>query len=64
MTLVPTDKSRDKLKENENILRKVQDLIRSINNNSENYDEKFVKIKFNSDNDLPLKKTLALYDII
>ena len=64
MTLVPTDKSRDKLKENENILRKVEDLIRSINNNSENYDEKFVKIKFNSDNDLPLKKTLALYDII
>ena len=64
MTLVPTDKSRDKLKENENILRKVEDLIRSINNNSENYGEKFVKIKFNSDNDLPLKKTLALYDII
>ena len=64
MTLVPTDKSRDKLKENENILRKVEDLIRSINNNSENIDEKFVKIKFNSDNDLPLKKTLELYDII
>ena len=35
-------------------------LIRSINNNSDNYDEKYVKIKFDSDDNLPLKKTLSL----
>ena len=35
-------------------------LIRSIANDSDNYDEKNVKIKFNSDGNLPLKKTLEL----
>ena len=34
------------------------------NNNSDNYDEKYMKIKFNSDDDLPLQKTLELYDKI
>ena len=35
---------------------KIRDLIRSITNNSENHDEKYMKIKFNSDDDLLLKK--------
>ena len=29
----------------------IRDLIRSISNNSDNYDEKYMKIKFNSDDD-------------
>ena len=29
----------------------------------DNYDEKYMKIKFNSDNDLPLNKTLKLYNV-
>ena len=28
------------------------------------YDEKYIKIKFNSDDDFPLKKTLQLHNII
>ena len=36
-------------------------LIRSITNNSGNYDEKYMKIKFNSDD---LKKTLKLYNMV
>ena len=39
---------------------KIQDLIRSITKNSEDYDEKYVKIKFNSDNKLPLNKTVEI----
>ena len=33
-------------------LKKVRNLIRSKTNKSSNYDEKFMKIKFNSDDDL------------
>ena len=29
-----------------------------------NYDEKYMKIKFNSDDNLPLRKTLELFGII
>ena len=36
---------------------KIRDLIRSITKNSDNYDEKYMKIKFNSDDELPLNKT-------
>ena len=39
----------------------LKDLIRSVTNKSDNYDEKYVKIKFNSDDDLHLKKTVELY---
>ena len=35
---------------------KIKDLIRSITENSEDYDEKYMKIKFNSDDKLPLNK--------
>ena len=36
--------------------KNVKDLIKSINNHSGKYDEKYMKVKFNSDDDLPLKK--------
>ena len=39
-------------------------LIRSITINSDNYDEKYIKIKLNSDDDLPLSKMLKPYEII
>ena len=39
---------------------KIQDLIRSITENSEDYDEKYVKSKFNSDNKLTLNKTVEI----
>ena len=45
--------------------KKIKDLIRSTNNNSNDYDKKHMKIKFNADDDLLLKKTLdILHDII
>ena len=39
---------------------KIKDLIRSLTKNSDNYDEKYMKIKFNSDDELPLNKTIEI----
>ena len=35
-----------------------------MSDNSDDYDEKCMKNKFNSDNDLSLKKTLELYNMV
>ena len=37
---------------------KLRILLHQLNNNSDDYDENNIKIKFNSDDDLYLKKTL------
>ena len=54
--LVTTDENRDKLKEYEKIWRKVKDIIRSTNNNPDDYDEKYIKLKFNLVDDVPPKR--------
>ena len=43
---------------------KIIHLIRTVTTNSNDYDEKYIKIKFNPDSDLPSRKTLKLYDIV
>ena len=45
-------------------MSKNKDLFRSKNNNTNDYDAKYIKIKFNWYDDLPLKKSLELLDII
>ena len=64
MTLVHTDESKKALKRYEKLWKRIKDLIRPINNNSDDYDKKYMKIRFSSDEDLPLKKILELHDII
>ena len=64
MTLVSTDESKDTLKKYDELWNKIRDLIGSITNNSSNYDEKHMKIKFNSYVDLLPKKTLELYNMV
>ena len=54
MKLVSTDESKDILKKYEELWTKIRDQIGPITNNLDNYNEKYMKIKFNSDNDLPL----------
>ena len=51
LTLVLTDESKDTLKTYEKLWNIIIDLIRSKTDNSNNYDEKYMKIKFNSDDD-------------
>ena len=64
MTLVSTDESKDTLRKYEELWKEIRDLIRSITNNSINYDKKYMKIKLKSADDLPLKKTLELYNMV
>ena len=52
-----------KKKTYEDMWSKVRDLIRSITKNSDDYDEKYMKIKFNSDDELPLNETVEITTI-
>ena len=58
LTLVTTNKSKEKIKKYGELWSKIRDLIRSITTNSDGYDDKYMKIKFNSDDELPLNKTI------
>ena len=55
---VSTNESKEKIKEYEERWYNIGDLIRSINKNSDDNDERYMKIKFNSDDDLPLNKVI------
>ena len=45
------------MKEYEELWIKIRDLIRSITKNLDDYDEKYMKIEFDPDDNLPLNKT-------
>ena len=60
LTLVPTNKNKWKIKKYEELWSNVRDLVRWITKNSDDYDENYMKIKFNSDDNLPLNKTIIL----
>ena len=62
--LVPTDESQGTLRNCKELWNNVTDLISSIANTSDNYDEKYKKIKFSSDDNLPLRKTLELRNMV
>ena len=63
-TLVPTNDSKEKIKKYEELWSKIRDLIRLITKNSDDYDEKHMKIKCNSDDELPLNKTIEIPSMI
>ena len=58
--LVPTNESKEKIKRYEEPWCKVKNLMRLITKNSDDYDEKYMKIEFNSDNRLPLNETIEI----
>ena len=60
LTLVPTNENKEIINKYEELLSKIRDLIRSIIKNSDDYDEKYMKIKFNEDDELPLNKTIEI----
>ena len=55
LTLVPSNACKEKIKKYEELWSKIRDLIRSVTKNSDDNDEKYMKIKFNSDDELPQK---------
>ena len=64
LTIDPADESKDTLKKYEEPQTKIGNLIRSKTNYSDDYDKKYMKTKFNSDDDLPLIKKLELRNLI
>ena len=60
LTLAPTNESKEKIKKYEGLWIKIRDFIRSIIKNLDDYDEKYIKIKFNSDDELSLNKTINI----
>ena len=60
LPLAPTNENKEKIKKFEELWIKIRDLIRSITKNSDDYDEKYMKIKFNLDDELPLNKTIEI----
>ena len=56
MALVPTNESKKTMTKYEELWSKISNLIRLISKNSDDYDQKYMKIGFNSDDELPLNK--------
>ena len=54
--VVSTKESKEKIEKFEELWIKIRDLIRSITENPDHYNEKYTKIKLNSDDELPLIK--------
>ena len=46
------------LKKYNNVFNGIRDKIKEINSNDYDYEKDYIKIKFNSDDDLPLNKSL------
>ena len=63
LTLVHTNESKEKTKNYEELWCKIRHLIRSITKNLDDYNEK-MKIEFNSDEKLPLNKTIEIPSMI
>ena len=59
LTVFLSNRSK-KIEQYGELLSKIRDLTRSIIKNANNYDEKCRKIKFDSDDNLPLKKTIEI----
>ena len=57
-----TDKNKDTLKKVTKLWDKIKDLIRSVTNTLGDYAKKYMKIKFNLDDNLHLNKILKLHN--
>ena len=62
MTLAPTNERKEIIKKYEGLWSKIRDSISSITQNydDDDDDERYVKVKFNSDDELPLNKTVEI----
>ena len=59
-----TNENKELLKKYADVWNKIKNEIKAINSGKENYYEKdYIKIKFNSDDDLPLNKSWKFHDM-
>ena len=63
LTLVSTNKNKEVLTKYTEPWDGIKNSIERINNKSGEYGKDFIKIKFNSDDSLPLNKTLKLHNM-
>ena len=56
--LVPTNESKEKNKKYEDLWSRIRDRIRWITKTSDDYDEKYINIKFSAVDELSLNKTI------
>ena len=64
LRLVPTNESKEKINKYEELWIKIRDLIRSVTKSSDDYGENYMKIKFNSDDELPLNEMIEISTMI
>ena len=57
---LPTYESKEKIKKYEELWIKIRDLIRSITKNLDDFDKRYIKFKFDSDDELSLNKTVGI----
>ena len=53
-----TDENKELLKKYNDVFNGIRDKITEVNSNECDYEKDYMKIKFNSDDDLPLNKSL------
>ena len=63
LTLVSTDKNKKVLTKYTKLWNGIKNLIEKLNNKPGKYGKDFTKIKFNSDDSLPLNKKLKLHNM-
>ena len=56
-----TDENKELLKKYNDVFNGIRDKIKEINSNECDYEKDYMKIKFNSDGDLPLNKQLKFH---
>ena len=64
LTLILPNASKEKIKKYEELWSKIRDLFRSMTKNWDDYDEKYIKIKFNLDDKLSLNKLIEIPSMI
>ena len=60
LTLVSINVSKEKINKYEELWSKIRDVIRSIIKNTDGYNEQYMKIKSDSNDDLPFNKSIAI----
>ena len=63
LTLISTDKNKETSTKYTELWDWIKNLIEKVNNKPDEYRKEFMKIKFNSDNNLPLNKTLKIHNM-
>ena len=63
LTFASTDKNKEVLTKYTELWNKIESLIEKANDKPGEYGKDFLKIKFNSDDNLPLNKILNPYDL-